>query len=433
MTIQDSGYKKFAEEVYNVEPSKAESNEVPVIVKDSKIEDPVTGQQYKVLSVQDNNNDVNITNDNGMQAMAVAPYINSKVDTSQIVIAYAGTNSADVKDIDTDIQTIIFGSKDTLVQGNVQQGELPTITDSQLKTAQQFYEEIKKQYPEAVLTTTGHSLGAYLALIIGAENKVPATTFNGPDPIRGMSESAIAWVMANNQMYNNYRIRFDGVGNAGAYFNDYNDSDKLKISRNVYSNRFSLNPFYYHDLAAYRFNEDGQIIDKHGNVVGSGYIASNAYNYVLSSTIGMISFHDLKTQWSTNNFSFGEEEQFLDVAQSYVIGQSMADAAKAGLDELTSLKTKADAEVESIWSKVDFSIYSELSPWEVRDIFASHGVTHQEIVSDFHDYTQKKVKKMEKLSTTFDTLKTKLDEAVESKKALDGKLAGEFSAWHESL
>ncbi|MGQ7409861.1 hypothetical protein ACTGWG_12485, partial [Streptococcus suis] len=98
-----------------------------------------------------------------------------------------------------------------------------------------------------------------------------------------------------------------------------------------------------------------------------------------------------------------DEELFLDVAQSYVIGKSMAGAAKAGLDELTSLKTKADAEVGTIWSKVDFSIYSELSTWEVRDIFASHGVTHQEIVSDFHDYTQKKVKKMEKLSTAFDT------------------------------
>lgn len=429
MTIQDSGYKKFAEEVYNVEPSKAKSNTVPVIVKGSKIEDPVTGQQYKVISVQDNNNDIDTTNDNGMQAMAVAPYVNGKVDTSQIVVAYAGTNSADVKDVDTDIQTIIFGSKDNLVQGNV---ENQTVTDSQLKTAQKFYNEIKKQYPEAILTTTGHSLGAYLALIIGAENKIAATTFNGPDPIRGMSESAIAWVIANNRMYNNYRIRYDGIGNFGAYFNDVLDSDKLNISRTVHANRLSPNPFFYHDLAAYRFNEDGQIIDKYGNVVGSGYLASNAYSYVLSSNIGMISVHNLKTKWSGGGISSGEE-QFLDVAQSYVIGNSMADVAKVGLDELAGLKTRSDSEVETLWSKVDFSIYSDLSAWEVRDIFASHGVTHQQIVTDFYDYTEKKVKKMKKISKTFATLKTKLDNAIEEKKALDGKLAGEFRIWQENL
>ncbi|MGQ7661029.1 lipase family protein, partial [Streptococcus suis] len=214
MTIQDSGYKKFAEEVYNVEPSKAKSNDTPVIVKDSKIEDPMTGQQYKVIAVQDNNNDVDKTNDNGMQAMAVAPYVNGKADTSQIVIAYAGTNFADIRDVDTDIQTVIFGSKDTLVQGNVQQGELPRFTDSQLISAQKFYDDIKKQYPDALLTTTGHSLGAYIAIVIGAENRLPATTFNGPDPIRVMSEAAIEWVKANNQMYNNYRIRYDVIGNA---------------------------------------------------------------------------------------------------------------------------------------------------------------------------------------------------------------------------
>ncbi|HEL1613596.1 hypothetical protein [Streptococcus suis] len=88
----------------------------------------MTGQQYKVIAVQDNDNDVDKTNDNGMQAMAVAPYVNGKADTSQIVIAYAGTNFADIRDVDTDIQTVIFGSKDTLVQGNVQQGELPRFT-----------------------------------------------------------------------------------------------------------------------------------------------------------------------------------------------------------------------------------------------------------------------------------------------------------------
>ncbi len=36
-----------------------------------------------------------------MQAMAVAPFKNGKVDTSEVVIAYAGTNLSDGADIQT--------------------------------------------------------------------------------------------------------------------------------------------------------------------------------------------------------------------------------------------------------------------------------------------------------------------------------------------
>ncbi|MCD3533150.1 hypothetical protein KP751_11470 [Streptococcus equi subsp. equi] len=61
-----------------------------------------------------------------------------------------------------------------------------------------FYQQVKRKYPHSALTTTGHSLGAYLALIVAAEHKIPATTFNGPDPVRGMSAEAITWVKANS-------------------------------------------------------------------------------------------------------------------------------------------------------------------------------------------------------------------------------------------
>ncbi|HEL1640284.1 TPA: hypothetical protein TXL57_001213 [Streptococcus suis] len=85
MTISDSGYNKIADQVYNVEPSKAKSNDADVIVEGSTFKDPKTQQQYQVLSVQDNNNDADTSNDNGMQAMAVAPVVNGKVGTSQML------------------------------------------------------------------------------------------------------------------------------------------------------------------------------------------------------------------------------------------------------------------------------------------------------------------------------------------------------------
>ncbi|WP_423835237.1 lipase family protein, partial [Streptococcus equi] len=183
MMISDSSYKKLSEQVYNVEPSKAKSNDAPIVLKGNRLIDDKTGKQYRVLLVQDNNNDAHKINDNGMQAMAVAPIVQGDVDTSQVVIAYAGTNAADSRDLDTDWQLLIRGNQDDLVSGNLDGGNF-VIAENQLRSAQKFYQQVKRKYPHSALTTTGHSLGAYLALIVAAEHKIPATTFNGPDPVR---------------------------------------------------------------------------------------------------------------------------------------------------------------------------------------------------------------------------------------------------------
>ncbi|MCU9533541.1 hypothetical protein N7659_03255 [Streptococcus sp. CSL10205-OR2] len=98
MGISDSSYQELAKQVYNTEPAKAQSNGYNVVNVGDSLSDRYTKKQYQVLAVQDNNNDADPTNDNGMQAMAVAPIVNGKVDTTQIVIAYAGTNSADFLD-----------------------------------------------------------------------------------------------------------------------------------------------------------------------------------------------------------------------------------------------------------------------------------------------------------------------------------------------
>ena len=58
------------------------------------------GREYQVLKTEDNTN-------NGMQAMAVAPVNDGKADTSEVIIAYAGTNFDDVLDIYTDVQTVV--------------------------------------------------------------------------------------------------------------------------------------------------------------------------------------------------------------------------------------------------------------------------------------------------------------------------------------
>src|SRR3712207_2154499 len=147
MTISDSSYKKLSEQVYNIEPSKAKFNEKKRIVEGRLVIDDKTGRQYRVLLVQDNNNDAHKTNDNGMQAMAVAPIVKGDIDTSQVVIAYAGTNAADSKDLDTDWQLLIRGNQDDLVSGNIDGGNF-VIAENQLRSAQKFYQQVKRRSEE---------------------------------------------------------------------------------------------------------------------------------------------------------------------------------------------------------------------------------------------------------------------------------------------
>ena len=59
--------------------------------------------EFRVLSAIDSTS-------NGMQAMAVAPVDkNGNVDDSHVVIAYAGTNKDDIKDLGTDVQSLWLG------------------------------------------------------------------------------------------------------------------------------------------------------------------------------------------------------------------------------------------------------------------------------------------------------------------------------------
>ncbi|MFU2181402.1 triacylglycerol lipase, partial [Streptococcus pluranimalium] len=93
--ISDKEYNKIADEVYDVDSSKIGNplNEGRVVVDETFI----------ILKSEDNP-------DNGMQAMAVAPVDkNGEADYSEVVIAYAGTNSKNVADLVTDGKMIGLG------------------------------------------------------------------------------------------------------------------------------------------------------------------------------------------------------------------------------------------------------------------------------------------------------------------------------------
>ena len=70
---------------------------------------------------------------NGMQAMAVAPVDkNGNVDYSHVVIAYAGTNKDDIKDLGTDVRSLGLGRDKLQSRSGLNSAK---VVDSQFVTA----------------------------------------------------------------------------------------------------------------------------------------------------------------------------------------------------------------------------------------------------------------------------------------------------------
>ena len=192
-----------------------------------------------------------------MQAMAVAPVLKGKVDTSEIVIAYAGTNPGDNLDIRTDIQTVIVGSKQLDTSTPFKPAD--SLIDGQVITAEKFAKDVKNDYPDAVITTTGHSLGEFLALYVAAENGWKNVGFNGPDPYKILSDDAKVWVEENSGMLFNYRNKKDWVlGNHGGN----GTGAEILIDMDMSVPIKDTLKFESHNLSTWEFDEKGQLIIK---------------------------------------------------------------------------------------------------------------------------------------------------------------------------
>ena len=253
--ITDRSYREFSNNAYNIEKDKKKYR----VGEGLK----VLEKQYKILALEDNQN-------NGMQAMAVAP-VNARgeVDTSKIVIAYAGTRFSDSRDRDTDWQQVVKGNRGDVIV-DTSKKSIQITTKNQLQTAKEFADEILKKYPSSLISVTGHSLGGYLAVFIAAKNGWTATVFNAPDASNALSEKEIEWVLKNRDLIVNYRNPRDIIGNHGG--------DKLGIARYVDSEidinsipgvSYGINLIKkYHALAMWKdFDSEGNLVDKNGEIV----------------------------------------------------------------------------------------------------------------------------------------------------------------------
>ena len=117
--ITEKDYRYIADDVYKVDALK--------VSRPYSKDDLVGNDRFKVIT-----NPIDNTS-NGMQAMAVAPVDkNGNVDNSHVVIAYAGTNKDDIKDLETDAQSLWLGRDKLQSRSGLNSAK---VVDSQFVTA----------------------------------------------------------------------------------------------------------------------------------------------------------------------------------------------------------------------------------------------------------------------------------------------------------
>ena len=131
--------------------------------------------------------------ENGAQGIALAPILaDGKVDTSQIVIAYRGTEFGEWDgDVTADTLQVVLNSKyiPTIIDTPI--GPVNTLTsETQFHSALTFSDSIAEEYKNAQISYTGHSLGGGLAQYVAAERNLSATTFAAPNVYGLLSDEA---------------------------------------------------------------------------------------------------------------------------------------------------------------------------------------------------------------------------------------------------
>lgn len=231
-------YEALAGEVYAVDPLKKN----PPLGTGATFTLASSGQEYLVVHA-----DTNPVS--GFQGMAVVPVVHGLPDYSQMIVSYAGTNPDHRADTLADVMEVVGGRSGS----GTQVADALAFADAARAKAAKHNGGLPPS-----MSTTGHSLGAYLALLVAAEKHCGSTTFSGPVPWDRLTPQARAWMeaefAAGRKPFTNYVSEYDLIGNF--------TRDTYGV--NVYVKDTPLRGMFdYHDLEkAFRFDD--------GEVVGAG-------------------------------------------------------------------------------------------------------------------------------------------------------------------
>ncbi|MHC4024661.1 alpha/beta hydrolase family protein [Streptococcus sp. KHUD_018] len=411
MKITDKNYNDIVDGVYNVDAGKVKRP-----WRDDKIFKS-NGQTFRVLKTQDNTS-------NGMQAMAVAPVDkNGNVDYSHVVIAYAGTNKDDIKDLETDAQSLGLGRNNLQSRSGLNSAK---VVDSQFVTAlnyaKEVEEEVRQKHPSAKITTAGHSLGESLAMYVALKRGYANVGYNGPDIHNLISKEEIKYMQEHPEQFRNYRHKYDVIGNITG------NTTQTAIYPYIYPAKDNWgDKLEYHNLSQWKFDENGQLVDLDGKRITNLKVTALA-----EATAGMYRYQKIKSYLSADGLS-SKEEIYLDSLQGMALGEGMANAARAGADDIKHLQEEVVSKVQDLWNQLDFSSFRYLGYDEVLSTFASVGVTQDTIVGSVEQDFEQVNQKAEKLATEFASLNQQIIQVIENKLATDKELAGEFRKWNSRI
>jgi len=409
--ITDKNYNDIVDGVYNVDAGKVKRP-----WRDDKIFKS-NGQTFRVLKTQDNTS-------NGMQAMAVAPVDkNGNVDYSHVVIAYAGTNKDDIKDLETDAQSLGLGRNNLQSRSGLNSAK---VVDSQFVTAlnyaKEVEEEVRQKHPSAKITTAGHSLGESLAMYVALKRGYANVGYNGPDIHNLISKEEIKYMQEHPEQFRNYRHKYDVIGNITG------NTTQTAIYPYIYPAKDNWgDKLEYHNLSQWKFDENGQLVDLDGKRITNLKVTALA-----EATAGMYRYQKIKSYLSADGLS-SKEEIYLDSLQGMALGEGMANAARAGADDIKHLQEEVVSKVQDLWNQLDFSSFRYLGYDEVLSTFASVGVTQDTIVGSVEQDFEQVNQKAEKLATEFASLNQQIIQVIENKLATDKELAGEFRKWNSRI
>lgn len=412
MIITDKNYNKISNQVYRLDPKNKKYD--PTLKEDTVRK--FGGTTFKILKLKEN------SKTDGMQAMAVAPLDEKgNVDTSQVVISYAGTNTSDVKDIETDLRTIIGlfdGSDNRVVSLVTRQARFL----GQLTSAAEFANEVKNEYKDAEISTTGHSLGEYLALYVAAENQWKNVGFNGPDPYELLSPEAKKWVKENPGMLTNYRNRGDFIGNL---MGDGTGAE-IKVSMEM----GLINPFDYHGLDVWRFDKQGNLIIPENDFNTKASIQQEKHKAMsdFSSHLGTLKKWREKFTASGGHLS-ANERIYLNHSQTKVVVETMGRKTKSAMEEVIRINQSSIERIEMNWAeeirRAEHAAPS-LSAWEVKETLASVGVTWETHVMTPKEKCQQRIQKARRKGERYDELAKEIKNKIDDLVARDQELANQL-------
>lgn len=359
------------------------------------------GQEFRVLATKSDPK-------TGFDGLAVAPIVNGEPDYKNVAVIAAGTDPGSPTKID--VGTAVAERESGL--------------SPQYYAADRFVKEIMDDPRYEVSQLSGYSQGSYM-LKVGAKYHIPTTTFNAWFFYRSLSNEEKAFIDKNPAMFIDYRRNYDLV----VFGNDFNHPELFNKSFLEMPDTIYWLDGTSHNIGDWEFDPiTGQLVDDKGGKP----LISGVYRAYANSLRGMAHYKDLKSKWSSGGIS-SSEEIYLDAAQGSILSSSMATAARTGADEVSALAKKANQELQEIWSKIDFTSYTALAPYEVQALFASQGITQAQFIDTFQAETTQTVTKMNAFAQEFENLDKQLQEVIEKTVATDKQLAKEFRQWKEKM